>query len=127
MNKIQRAKLVWTTYTAMIITIMLLALFMQGCASAGYQNVDTSRKAILVATAEVRGANLLLQDLIEREAISNDDAKNALNQLIIAKDQLQTALNAIDLAGDPATATTNLQRANLAISVALNLLAPLLE
>ena len=108
--------------------VLLWAAFLlaglSACSSMGYENVDTSRKAILVATAEVRAANLLLQDLINRDAISDDDARSALNQLLLAKDQLQTALDAITLAGDPATATSNLQRANLAISVALNLLAP---
>jgi hypothetical protein len=112
------------------ILVLLWSLFLlaglSACSTIGYENVDTTRKAIVVATAEVRAANLLLQDLIKRNAISDDDAKNALNQLIIAKDQLQTALNAIDLAGDPVTAQSGLQRANLAISVAINLLAPLI-
>lgn len=120
-----RKKYIFSIYVLLWPLFLLQGL--SACSTIGYENVDTTRKAILVATAEVRGANFLLQDLIKREAITNDDAKNALNQLVIAKDQLQTALNAIDLAGDPATATTNLQRANLAISVALNLLAPLLE
>ena len=107
-----------------IIWAAFLSAGLSACSTLGYENVDTSRKAILVATAEVRGANLLLQDLITRNVIDNDDARSALNELMIAKDQLQTALNVIELAGDPATAATNIQRANLAISVALNLLAP---
>lgn len=110
--------LVWATF---------LLAGLSACSTLGYENVDTSRKTIVVAIAEVRAANLLLQDLIKRNAISDDDASNALNQLIIAKDQLQTALNLIDLVGDPATAATNIQRANLALSVAINLLAPLVE
>lgn len=102
-----------------------LLLNLSACSTIGYEKVDTSRKAIIVGVAEVRAANLLLQDLIKRDAISDDDARNALNQLIIAKDQLQTALSAIDLAGDPATAATNIQRANIAMTIAINLLAPL--
>jgi hypothetical protein len=100
---------------------------LSACSTLGYENVDTSRKAIVVGVAEVRAANLLLQDLIKRDAISDDDARNALSQLIIAKDQLQTALNLIDLAGDPASAATNIQRANMAMTIAINLLAPLVE
>jgi len=111
------------------VLVLIWAAFLlpvlSSCGSMGYEKVDTSRKAILVVTAEVRAANLLLQDLITRNAISDDDATNALNQLIIAKDSLQTALDAIEIAGDPATAATNIQRANLAISVVLNLLGPL--
>lgn len=113
-----------------ILVLVWAAFLLAGlsaCSTLGYENVDTSRKTIVVAIAEVRAANLLLQDLIKRNAISDDDASNALNQLIIAKDQLQTALNLIDLVGDPATAATNIQRANLALSVAINLLAPLVE
>ena len=113
------------------IIVLVWAAFLlfnlSSCTSLGYENVDTSRKAILVATAEVRAVNLLLQDLIRRNAISDDDATNALNQLIIAKDSLQTALSAIDFAGDPTIAATNIRRANIAMTIAINLLAPLVE
>ncbi len=117
-------------YLPSILVLVWAAFLLAGlsaCGSMGYEKVDTSRKAIVVAVAEVRAANLLLQDLIKRDAISDDDAKNALSQLIIAKDQLQTALNLIDLAGDPAGAATNIQRANIAMTIAINLLAPLVE
>ncbi len=117
-------------YLPSIIVLLWTAFLFAGlsaCSTLGYENVDTSRKAIIVGVAEVRAANLLLQDLIKRNAISDDDAKNVLSQLIIAKDQLQTALSAIDFAGDPATAATNIQRANMAMTIAINLLAPLVE
>lgn len=109
---------------------VFLALFiLQGCASLGYGDVDidTTRKAIVVANAEIRAANLLLQDLIARRAISRDAASETLSNLQGAKDNLQTALNALDLAGDPVIAGNNLQRANVALSLAINLLAPLVE
>ena len=107
---------------------VFLALFvLQGCASLGYENIDTTRKAIVVATAEVRAANLLLQDLIARRSIGRDDAERALRSLQNAKDLLQTALSAVDVGGDPALAGSNLQRADAALSVAINLLAPLVE
>ena len=107
---------------------VFLALFvLQGCASVGYGNIDTTRKAIVVSVAEVRAANLLLQDLIARRSIDRDDAERALQSLQSAKNLLQTALSAVDVGGDPALAGSNLQRANAALSVAINLLAPLVE
>ena len=109
-----------------VIAVAALGLF-QACSTLGYENIDTTRKAIVVATAEVRAANLLLQDLIERQAIGRAQADRALSSLQQAKNYLQTALNAVDLTGDPATAGNNLQRATVALSVAINLLAPLVE
>lgn len=108
--------------------ILLLSTFaVQSCSTLGYENVDTTRKAILVATAEVRAANLLLQDLIRRNAISNNDAQNTLSNLRAATGNLQTALSAIDAAGDPALARSNLNRANVAITLALTLLSQFTE
>lgn len=127
MNTPLRSKVIWSTYTALIIVVTLLALFMQGCSTLGYENVDTTRKAIVVANAEVRASNLLLQDLIQRQAINREDATSALNSLQTAKNHLQTALSAIDAASDPALAGTNLQLANVALSIAISLLAPLIE
>jgi len=109
---------------------MLLALMLSlqtSCSTLGYEDVDTTRKAILVANAEVRAGNLLLQDLVQRRAISQADAEVALNSLQTAKNQLQTALSAIDTAGDPVTAGNSLDRAKVSISVAMVLLAPFVE
>ena len=98
-----------------------------GCSTLGYENVDTTRKAILVANAELRAANLLLGDLIDRRAISSFAAEDAHEELQAAHDHLQTALSAIDSAGDPVTAGSNLERAKTAISVVMAILAPLVE
>ena len=98
-----------------------------GCTSMGYTDVDTTRKAILVANAEVRAANLLLQDLINRGAIGRSQAESALSSLNSALGQLQTALSAIDSAGDPVLAESNLERAKVSLSVVMALLAPLVE
>jgi hypothetical protein len=103
--------------------LAVLSFTLQGCATAGYENVDTTRKAILVATAETRGANLLLQDLVTRNAIDDDSAREALAALRSAAASLQTALNAVDVAGDPLTAETTLARANQSINIALILLS----
>ncbi len=107
----------------------LLAIGLQGCSTLGYGDVeiDTTRKAVLVAVAEVRGANLLLQDLIQRRAISSSQAQTAKDSLQDAADGLQVALNLVNLSGDPTTANTHLDRAKISISIALSLLAPLVE
>lgn len=108
--------------------LMMLAIAgLQSCASIGYEDIDTTRKAIVVANAEVRAANFLLQDLIKRRAISRKDADRTLSSLQIAKNSLQSALNAVDISGDPVLADNNLERANISISIALSLLAPLVE
>ncbi len=98
-----------------------------GCSTLGYTDVDTTRKAILVANAEVRAANMLLQDLISSGSIGRTQAESALSSLNSALGQLQTALSAIDSAGDPALAETNLERAKISLSVVMAMLAPLVE
>ena len=117
--------------TIYLLLFSLLLIFSSmavvSCSTLGYENVDTTRKTILVANAEVRAANLLLQDLVQRRAISQSDAAVALNSLQTAKNHLQTALSAIDAAGDPVTAGNSLNRAKVSISVAMALLAPLVE
>ena len=111
-------------YRGTFILLCFAAMFqMQACATAGYENVDTTRKAILVATAETRAANLLLQDLIQRNAIDNNSAREALSALQAAMASLQTGLNAIDTGGDPLTAESTLARANVSINIALILLS----
>jgi hypothetical protein len=75
----------------------------------------------------LRAANLLLGDLIDRRAISSFAAEDAHESLQEAHDHLQTALSAIDSAGDPVTAGSNLERAKTAISVVMAILAPLVE
>ena len=117
-------------YLPSIIVLIWTAFLLQGlsaCSTLGYKNVDTSRTAIVVVIAEVRAANLLLQDLIGRRAISRFDAEDAHENLQDAHDQLQTALTAIDAGFDPALAETNLARANAALGFVLTILAPLVE
>lgn len=106
---------------------LFMALFAQGCSSLGYENVDTTRKAILVANAEVRAANLLLQDLIQTEQIGREDAARALGSLQNAKNQLETANDLLNLVGDPAGATSSLERARVALNLAITLLSTMVE
>jgi len=104
--------------------MLLLALVsIQGCSALGYEGVDTSRKAVLVASSEVRQANQLLQDLIRRNVIPDDKARDALERLRQASDGLRIAQREIENNGDPVTVDDNLARANIAISIALSLLA----
>lgn len=107
--------------------LMLSSIAVVSCSTLGYENVDTTRKAILVANAEVRAANMLLQDMISRGAIDQQDAASALRSLNQALGQLQTGLSAIDDAGDPKLAQGNLNRAKVSISLVMALLAPLVE
>ena len=110
--------------------LMLAALsILNACETLGYGDVkiDTVRKSIVVSNAELRGANLLLQDLIRSSTISQNQAQSALDKLNDAHDALQDALKAVDVNGDPLTAETSHERAQRSLSLALSILAPLLE
>lgn len=111
------------TIYILVISLLLTMLSAQSCSTVGYENVDTTRKAIIVANAEVRAANLLLQDLIVRDVISDEDAQVALQELRKAHGYLQAALDAITLSGDPIAAQSGLERATTTITVVLTLLS----
>lgn len=116
-------KSIRNVYWAMIAGLFTMAI-VQACSTVpGYENVDTARKSILVANAEIRGANLLLQDLARRDVISAEDAQAALQSLREAHGTLQTALSALDVGGDPVTAQSGIERANRAITLALTILS----
>jgi len=93
------------------------------CSTLGYEGVDTTRKAIVVATIEIRESNLLLQDLIQRNVIPDDKARDALQRLRQAQESLRIAQRTVEQNGDPVIADDNLARANIAINIALSLLA----
>lgn len=125
-NLFHHYKTEFLTHWRGLIGLFLLALFIvniQGCGTLGYDNVDTTRKAIVVANAEILSANLLLQDLIRRDAISDASAISALNALRDAHATLQQALDALTLSGDPAAANTALERANSSLSLVILLLS----
>lgn len=114
---------------------LLMVFSLTGCGLFGGGNpysevdvdvdVDSTRKAILVANAEVRAANLLLQDVVRSRSISSNDAQKALNGLQDAKNSLQLALNAVDIAGDPVEGQDRLNTAIISIDLVLAILAPL--
>lgn len=114
-------------YNHIYMLALCAMLAISSCASVGYENVDTARKAIVVSTAEVRAANLLLQDLVERRAIGRTDAANALQSLQRAKDLLQETKDALEESGDPFAVTSGLERVSTSLNIAMRLLAPLLE
>lgn len=111
-------------------TVSLLALMLSGCGTFGgnpYSDVDIDsvRKAIIVANAEVRGANLLLKEVIQSRLISQVQAQRSLDALQTAKDGLQNALNAVDLSGDPLLGQDHLDTALRSLDLVLQILAPL--
>ncbi len=112
----------WRVF-AFIIALAIGIVSIPSCSTLGYENVDTTHKPIVVANAEIRAANLLLQDLIRRDAITDDAARSALNTLRTAHGHLQTALDALALSNDPAAAQTALERANVALSLSITLLS----
>jgi len=111
-----------TFFYALLISF---GMAMQACSTMGYEGVDTSRKAIVVGIAEVRAANFLLRDLVDRRAISSFDAEDAHENLQEAHDLLQRSLDAVDAGVDPALMEDNLERAKAALGLVLALLAPL--
>jgi len=119
--KTLKGEIIWGTYLLALMCFGMLTL--NACSTLGYENVDTTRKAIVVANAEIRAANLLLQDLITRDAITDASAVSALNALREAHAGLQTALDALTLSGDPAAAQTALDRVNSSISLVILLLS----
>jgi len=125
-NLLHHYKTELITHWRGVIGLLILALFIvniQGCATLGYENVDTTRKAIVVANAELRAANFLLQDLVSRGAITDASATSALKGLRDAHATLQTALDALTLNGDPVAAQNALDRANSSLSLVILLLS----
>jgi len=111
-------------YQGFFVALLLLSTFViPACSSLGYENVDTTRKAIIVANAEIREANLLLQDLVIRNVITDASAVTALNALREAHAGLQTALAALIAGGDPAAAQSTLDRVNRSLSLVILLLS----
>lgn len=114
-------------YPFVLLIIMFATLItLKACVTLGYDGVDidTTRKAIVVANAELRAANLLVDDLLDRGTISPLIAQDALDELRTAHGALQKALNAVDVSGDPVKAEDFKLQATRAINVALQLLAP---
>lgn len=104
-----------------------MALVVAGCTSNPYADVsiDSTNKAIVVATAEVRAANLLLQEVIRARAISSGQAQSVKDNLQTAKDTLQASKTAVQTSGDPLQGQNGIETATRALDFALQILAPL--
>lgn len=107
-------------YLPSIIVLVWASFLLQSCSTLGYENVDTLNKAIIVANAELRAANLLLQDMIVKRQVNRAQAENALAFLQDTHNFLQNA----SLSNDPMIAESNLQRATGTLSLVISLLAP---
>jgi len=113
-----------------ILVSLVTILSLSGCGIFGGNqysevDIDSARKSIVVANAEVRAANLLLQEVIKSRSVSSGDAQKALDGLQNAKNSLQLALNAVDLAGDPVEGQDHLDAAIRSLDIVLAILAPL--
>lgn len=111
-------------------TVSLLAIVLSGCGTFGgnsYSDVDidSTRKAIVVANAELRGLNYLLREVIRSRAISSVQAQQAHDALQASQNRLQDALDAVDLTGDPALGQGHLDTALRSLDFVLQMLAPL--
>lgn len=95
-------------------------LGLAGCAT--YGDIDTARKAAVVANAEVRGGYLLLEELVQNRAVSAAQAREIQSTLDDANEAVKSAFRAVQAGGDPTQAATSLERANAILDVALSLL-----
>jgi hypothetical protein len=102
-----------------------VALALSGCGLfGGYSSVDidTTRKAAVVANAEVRGGYLLLESLVENRAITSEAARRAQGHLDTANESIKATFRAVQAGGDPTQAEDSLSAANTALDLALALL-----
>ena len=113
------------------ILTLLSVLMLTGCGlfGGGYGDVsiDSVRKGIVVANAEVRAVNMLLQELIRTDSISSDDAQDVLNHLRTVNNALRDANRAVDETGDPLAAENAVARAQSGLNLAWTVLSPLLS
>lgn len=111
-----------------ILSFTMALLLVTGCTltSPFAGKVNTANKGFVVAVAEIRAANLLLQQLIQDNHISQADAQ-------LAKDRLDEALTLVEqskaavAAGEQTEGQTALQSAVLAIDAALLILGPAVD
>ncbi len=101
-----------------------LVFGLPGCGTFGYGGVDidTARKAAVVANAEVRGGYLLLESLVENRAINSTQARQAQQHLDTANDAIKATFRAVQAGGDPSQADNLMSTANTALDLALALL-----
>ena len=110
-------------YMAML---MVITLALDGCANPyGNVNIDTTNKALIVAIAETRAANLLLQEVIKARVIDQGQAQSVLDTLRTTLQTLQAAKDSVAVSGDPTQGLDALDTAARSLDFVLGILAPL--
>lgn len=109
------------------IWFVIAALALPGCAwldfiGYGDTEIDTARKAVVVADAEVRSGYLLLESLIKSRSISASDARKAKTALDDARAGIRLTFSAIKLSGDEAAGADTLTMALAALNVAMTIM-----
>ena len=114
---------------ALSIVLIFLGFFLTGCQSNPYDQVkiDTIREGIVVANAEVRAGNALLQELIKNRSLTDKAvAQDALDKIKEVHAGLATATTAVE-AGNISEGQDELEKATNIIDAVLLLLSPYLE
>ena len=97
-----------------------LAVGLPGCGTLGGHDIDTARKAAVVANGEIRSGYLLLESLVESRAIDSQTARRAQSSLDDARSAIRASFTAVQVAGDPSQAESSTERALQALDVAMN-------
>lgn len=104
---------------------LLAVLFVGGCSALpgyGDTKIDTARKAVVQASAEVRAGYLLLDNLIDNRTIDAATARSAKDRLDQANAGVNTVFMQIQRNGDPSQIGDSLEATLVAIDVAMGLL-----
>ena len=112
----------YRAYALIGVLWLLTTAALTGCVTTDI-TPETPRQGILVANAEVEGANLLLRSLFESGAIPATEARKVAETLKRANTELKTALDVLERVGDPTAAEDGLERAKIALQAALIVLA----
>ena len=118
---------IYRRYAFLMGVMLALAVGLPGCGTLGGYDIDTARKAAVVANGEIRSGYLLLESLVESRAINSTDARRAQSSLDDARSAIRASFTAIQTAGDPSQAESNTERALVALDVAMGILAGYVE
>lgn len=102
------------------LAIALAALFAGGCESiGGSPPISSTADAVLEAKANAKSYALLVRDLLERDVITPTQAREQLEHLRTVERQLATVVDALEVGGDPATASSRLDRVERGLDLVL--------
>jgi hypothetical protein len=105
--------------------LLLLAITLPACSVLGYgdTNIDTVRKAAIVADAEIRAGYLLLESLIANRTIDADSARSVKDKLDDARNGVRVTFSVVRAGGDPVAGDDLLTRALNALEIAMTIMA----